>query len=87
MRLILKEVRLLDFAKDEYVFREGESCDEFYLLVEGSVRLTKSAKLFKENPNTLYCNRTMLTSGSSRSGLPYADFSLVYNYTPKTKVI
>jgi hypothetical protein len=43
--------------RSEYVYKEGDDANCFYLLTEGEVEITKTIGIFKENPNNLYKNR------------------------------
>lgn len=70
--------------KGSFLYKEGEAFGKIYLLISGGIKITKNIDLFRENPNFLYIERKKLKGGTA-SVLPYADFSEVYNYKPKTK--
>ena len=43
--------------KNDVIYNQGDFATSVYFLSKGEVKLTKEAKLFQENPNSLYMDR------------------------------
>lgn len=80
---MVDELPLVTMKKGHFVYREGEDTKNIYLLLKGCIKITKTVDLFRENPNLFYLDREKI--GGEK--LPFADFSEIYNYKPRAKLL
>lgn len=57
---IIVSMKLVRRGKNSYVYTQGDPAEMIYLLVDGQLKVSKEADLFKENPNNLYTDRRKL---------------------------
>lgn len=53
-------MKLIKKSKNGMVYSQGDTAEMIYLLVDGQLKMSKEADLFKENPNNLYADRRRL---------------------------
>lgn len=53
-------MKLIKKSKNGMVYSQGDTAVMIYLLVDGQLKMSKEADLFKENPNNLYADRRRL---------------------------
>lgn len=83
---MVEQLSIIKKKKGEYIYREGEPFECIYILFSGNIKITKTIDLFREDPNSLFLDRTTLNEGKSEI-LPFANLSEVYNYKPRTKLV
>lgn len=95
-------MKLMRRKKNDVLYQQGEAAELLYVLIDGQIKLTKQADLFRENPNDFYVDRRELLRNVNREAravqgrnakkkeeevLPFANLTQLYNYRPVRKEI
>lgn len=73
-RLISREIVEARYGRDQFIFREGDPADHFYIVKEGAVKCVKTSRTGKEItlkvliPGDLFCCSAAVFDGASHPG-------------------